>query len=89
MMTSPDAPDRIAERENLIQVRDESRTREWVEQAIAENEKAVQDALDNPKKKKKARGFLTGQVMKISGGKADPKMVGQLIEERLSQQSQE
>ena len=32
---------------------------------------------------KAARGFLTGQVMKLSGGKADPTLVGELIEAKL------
>ena len=32
-----------------------------------------------------AIGFLRGQVMKVTGGKADPKLVGKLIEDRLTQ----
>jgi Asp-tRNA(Asn)/Glu-tRNA(Gln) amidotransferase B subunit len=28
-------------------------------------------------------GFLRGAVMKASGGKADPKMVGELLEKKL------
>src|SRR5690606_29704120 len=68
MLDSPDAPSAIAQREGLIQVRDTGQMQAWVDQAFAANEKAVQDALANPKKKQQARGFLTGQVMKISGG---------------------
>jgi len=83
MIDNPDAPTAIAQREGLIQVRDTGQMQAWVDQAFAANEKAVQDALANPKKKQQARGFLTGQVMKISGGKADPKMVGELIDKKL------
>lgn len=83
MLTSPDAPTAIAQREGLIQTRDEGQLQAWVDEAFAKNEKAVQDAIANPKKQQQARGFLTGQVMKISGGKADPKVVGKLIEEKL------
>lgn len=83
MLTSPDAPQLIAQREGMLQVRDEGTMQAWVDQAFAANEKAVQDAIANPKKQKQARGFLLGQVMKISGGKADPKIVGKLIDEKL------
>ncbi len=33
---------------------------------------------------KAARGFLAGEVMKLSGGKADPKIVCVIIEEKLA-----
>jgi aspartyl-tRNA(Asn)/glutamyl-tRNA(Gln) amidotransferase subunit B len=84
MLTSPDRPQQIAERDGLLQVRDEGAMQAWVDQAFAANEKAVQDAVANPKKQKQARGFLMGQVMKISGGKADPAIVGKLIDEKLA-----
>ena len=87
MLESSDAPSEIAKREGLVQVRDEGQMQAWVDEAFAANEKAVRDALANPKKQKQARGFLTGQVMKISGGKADPKIVGKLIGEKLASMS--
>jgi aspartyl-tRNA(Asn)/glutamyl-tRNA(Gln) amidotransferase subunit B len=73
---------------NLIQVRDAGAMSAWVEQAFAANEQAVRDALSNPKKAKAAVGFLTGQVMRVSGGKADPKLVGKLIADRLAEMPQ-
>lgn len=83
-LDSPDiAPAKLAEEIGLLQSTDEDETAVWVDQALAANQKAVQDALANPKKLKAARGFLTGQVVKLSGGKADPKIVGALIEKRL------
>ena len=75
----------LAEELSLIQVQDSAATEAWVDQAFAANDKAVQDALSNPKKAKAAAGFLRGQVMKLSGGKADPKLTGKLIEHRLSE----
>ncbi len=84
MLSRPDPPRRIAEELGLLQVRDTDATARWVEEAFAANDKAVRDALANPKKMQAATGFLRGQVMKISGGKADPSLVGRLIEERLS-----
>lgn len=73
----------LAGERNLLQVQDEGSMLAWVEQAFAENAQAVQDALSNPKKAKAAPGFLTGQVMRISGGQADPKVVGALIRRKL------
>ncbi len=83
--TPRERPADIAQRIGLMQSRDEGQIQAWVEEALAANAKAVQDALANPKKIQAARGFLTGQVMKISGGKADPKIVGQLIEKKLAE----
>ncbi len=83
MLDRGDGPRAIAEREGLIQVRDASRMQAWVDAAFAANGAAVQDALANPKKQKQARGFLTGQVMKLSQGQADPTLVGRLIEQKL------
>jgi aspartyl-tRNA(Asn)/glutamyl-tRNA(Gln) amidotransferase subunit B len=85
MLSGDESPRAIAERLGLIQVRDSAATQKWVEDAFAQNAQAVQDAQTNPKKAKAAAGFLRGQVMKLSGGKADPKLVGELIEKRLNQ----
>ena len=52
-----------------------------VEQAIAANPKSVADFKAG---KKAAAGFFVGQVMKLSKGKADPKVVGKLVAERLA-----
>ncbi len=75
----------LAKELGLVQMTDSAATGAWVARAFAENEKAVQDAMTNPKKAKAAVGFLRGKVMKISGGQADPKLVGQLIEQRLAE----
>ncbi len=74
----------IAKSAGLIQERDESAMQAWIDQAFTENPQAVADALsDNPKKSKAAPGFLRGQVMKISQGKADPKLTGEMIERKI------
>lgn len=87
MLDRSDAPDALAKEMGLLQVRDEGTTLAWVEEAFTRNESAVQDAMNNPKKAKAAAGFLRGQVMKLSGGQADPKLVGELIERRLAELS--
>ena len=84
MLTSHDPPAALAEKLGLVQSCDEDQIARWVDEAITANQKAVRDAIANPKKIKAARGFLSGQVMKLSGGKADPRIVGQLIEKKLA-----
>jgi len=77
----------IATELGLVQERDENQLAAWVDAAIAANQQAFDDATGNPKKAKAALGFLRGQVMKLSQGKADPKLAGQMLEERLSNPS--
>jgi len=74
----------IAREQRLLQSRDEDQIAAWVRAALDANEPAVRDALENPKKIDKARGFLAGQVMKLSRGQADPRLVSELIEARLA-----
>ena len=84
MLGRCESPRVLAEQLGLVQVQDMDSTGRWIDEAFCANEKAVHDALQNPKKMQAAVGFLRGQVMKVSGGKADPKLVGQLIEGRLA-----
>lgn len=79
------SPRALAQALGLMQSRDAGQIAAWVEQALAANGQAVRDAIENPKKLQAARGFLAGQVMKLSGGKADPKIAASLIEARLRQ----
>jgi len=76
-------PREIVEAGGMLQIRDLSAVERWVDEALAANPKAVADATTNPKKMQAAIGFLRGQVMKLSGGKADPKAVGEMIERKL------
>ena len=69
---------------DLVQVQDVGQLEQWVAEAMAANEKAVNDARSNPKKQKGALGFLRGQVMKLSKGQADPRLAGELIEAKLN-----
>jgi len=64
----------------LIQESDEGAIREIVRQVLADNEKAASDVRNG---EMKAIGFLTGQVMKLSQGKANPALAQQLIKQEL------
>ncbi len=73
-------PDTIIEREGLKQITDTSAIEATVEEVIAENEAQVQQYLDG---KEKVLGYFVGQVMKKTGGKANPQQVNQVVKERL------
>lgn len=72
----------IAEEKNLLQVSDEGAIIKIVEQVLADPaaQKAVEDIKSG---NDKAIGFLVGQVMKLSSGKANPALAQKLIRERL------
>lgn len=73
-------PEKIAEAKNLLQVSDEGAIAEIVAKVIADNPKAAEDVKNG---EMKAIGFLTGQVMKQSQGKANPALAQQLIKKQL------
>ncbi len=74
-------PVALVESRGLAQVRDTGVLEKLVADVIAENPKSVADFKAG---KKASAGFLVGQVMKRSAGKADPKMVGAMIEQALA-----
>ncbi len=51
-----------------------------IERVIQENPGPVQDYLGG---KKQAVGPLVGQVMRLTQGKADPKLANQMLRQRL------
>jgi len=56
-----------------------------VDAALAANPKALEDLKGGKKKPEAVKGFLRGQVMKQTGGKADPAVVGALLDARLAE----
>jgi aspartyl-tRNA(Asn)/glutamyl-tRNA(Gln) amidotransferase subunit B len=81
MLGSGEDPATIVQREGLTQVADAGQLEALVDQAIAANPKAVADFKGG---KPAAAKALVGQVMKASGGKANPAMVDRLVVEKLS-----
>lgn len=72
----------IAESKNLLQVSDESFIIGIVDEVLADpaSSKAIDDIRSG---NEKAIGFLVGQVMKKSQGKANPALAQKLVRERL------
>jgi len=84
MVDTQQPPGKIAHRRNLIQKSDAGEIEALVEEVIAANPKAVQDATSGGKKSKKALGFLMGQVMQKSKGQANPRVVSGILNKKLS-----
>jgi len=72
-------PRAIVEARGLKQVTDVSELEKLVAGIVAANPDKVGDAKTNPK----AIGWFVGQVMKASGGKANPQAVNDLLRKRL------
>ena len=70
----------IAQREALVQVRDDSALRGWIDEVVVEHPKEIARYAGG---EQKLLGVLVGFVMKKSSGRADPKRVNQLLVERL------
>ena len=76
-------PEAIVKERGLGAVSDASALEALVDQAIAANPGPVADFKAG---KKAAAGFFVGQVMKLSKGKADPKVVGPIVARKLAAQ---
>lgn len=75
------SPLAVAETMNLLQVSDTNELETWVTEALA----SMPDKVAEYKKGKKGLiGLFVGDVKKRSKGKADPKMVTQLLEQHLN-----
>ena len=80
--TSDDTAETLAQAHGLLQVSDDGALDGWIAQVIADpkNEKAVGQIKEG---KEKAIGALLGQIMKLSKGQANPKVVGDKIKALL------
>lgn len=73
-------PEQYVEEHGLKTVADDGALRATIEKIVAENPQSVEDYRNG---KKKAIGFLVGQTMKATQGKADPGIVNQILTEIL------
>ena len=80
MIATGDPPAQIAERDGLIRIDDEEQLAAWVDDVLLE---LSAEATRYRQGETRLRGVLVGAVMKKSGGRADARKVGQLLEARL------
>ena len=75
------SPREVAKARDLVQISDMSAIEEIVAGVLADNPEAVDSYAAG---EEKVVGFLVGQVMTASRGKADPKLVSELLRKKLS-----
>jgi aspartyl-tRNA(Asn)/glutamyl-tRNA(Gln) amidotransferase subunit B len=80
MVRTGEEPDAIVQREGLRQVADEGAIGQAIDTVVLAHPTVV---ADYRRGKKQALGFLVGQVMKATQGKANPQVVNRLLAERL------
>ncbi len=71
----------IIKEKGLVQISDTNAISTVIDDVLANNPKSVEDFKGG---KKQAMGFLVGQVMKATKGQANPAVVNQLLNEKLS-----
>ncbi len=72
-------PEAIVEEKGLKQVSDAGAIEKAVDEIIAANPKQVEQVKEKPK----TFGWFVGQVMKSTGGKANPALVNKILKEKL------
>ncbi len=82
MFNNPEEPEKIVDRLGLSQVSDEGAIMQMIQDVMAQNAQSVADYKAG---KDKAMGYLVGQVMRVSRGKANPQIINKLLKEALDQ----
>lgn len=80
MVASGKTPDTIVKEKGLEQISDEGALEKIVDETLAENPKSIEDFRAG---KDRAIGFLVGQIMKKTKGKANPEMINKMLKEKM------
>ncbi|CCI13895.1 Aspartyl/glutamyl-tRNA(Asn/Gln) amidotransferase subunit B [Microcystis aeruginosa PCC 9806] len=81
LLTEGGSPKALVEKKGLIQISDTSAIEKLIEEIIAAHPSELEKFQAG---KTNLKGFFVGQVMKKSGGKADPKLTSQILDQKLS-----
>ncbi len=81
LLTQGGSAKELVERKGLIQISDAGALEAIVEQVLAANPKELEQYRNG---KTKLLGFFVGQVIKQTGGRADPKLTNQLLAKKLN-----
>jgi len=73
-------PQIIINEKNLVQISDSSQLETIIDEIIASNEKQVEEYRNG---KEKVLGFLVGQIMRETKGKANPQVVNEILMQKL------
>ena len=80
LYSSGKTPEQIVQEKGLTQVSDEGALAKIIEEVLSKNPGQVAQFKEG---KQQVLGFLVGQVMKASGGKANPGKVNELLKKKL------
>ena len=81
MFEKPRFPKKIVEEKGLVQISDEASIKKVVDDVLEKNPQSI---IDYKNGKDRALGFLVGQAMKETKGKANPKLLNKLFLEELN-----
>ena len=81
LLTEDRDPGEIVKEKGLVQITDNNEIEKIVDTVLSENAQSIEDYKAG---KDKAMGFLVGQAMKLSKGKANPKIVTDIILSKIS-----
>jgi aspartyl-tRNA(Asn)/glutamyl-tRNA(Gln) amidotransferase subunit B len=81
MLENKSDPEQIVKEKNLVQISDTSEIEAIIQKIINANAGQVKEYRSG---KEKVFGFFVGQVMKESNGKANPKLVNEILRIKLS-----
>ena len=81
MFTSSKPPQEIIKEKDLKQVTDKDVIEKIIEEVINDNPKMVKEYLNG---KDKLLGFFVGQAMKKTQGKANPKLLNDILIKKLN-----
>ncbi|TJX15862.1 Asp-tRNA(Asn)/Glu-tRNA(Gln) amidotransferase subunit GatB [Tissierella creatinini] len=81
MFDTGKTPDLIVKEQGLVQISDEGALSGIIEEVLNNNEQSI---IDFKNGKDRAIGFLVGQIMKASKGKANPQVVNKLLMEEIN-----
>ena len=73
-------PEEIVKAQGLVQISDTAELSKLVDEVVGKNPKAVEDFKAG---KKKVVGALVGQIMKATKGKANPRVINELLNKKL------
>ncbi len=81
MFENPRSPKKIVEEKGLLQISDEASIRKVVDDVLSKNPQSI---IDYKNGKDRALGYLVGQAMKETHGKANPQLLNKLFLENLN-----
>ncbi|GEP23811.1 Asp-tRNA(Asn)/Glu-tRNA(Gln) amidotransferase subunit GatB [Lentilactobacillus diolivorans] len=80
-ITNGEEPKKFVEEKGMVQLSDPAKLQPIIDDVVAANPQSVEDFHNG---KDRAIGFLVGQIMKQTHGKANPQVVNKLLKESMS-----